>query len=164
MPCRRKAAAATIRGSPVRSSPSPVPSCAAELPEALHACGLALPEYVYHLVEAGEASGRLALSLRQAVEQMRYDQRVAAEMRSALIYPSILVVSGIAAVLLVFVFVVPQFSNLLEDGNELPLLAEAVLRTGVWCNENGWLLTGAFAAAASWVWRCGGNRPSAAGP
>ena len=116
--------------------------------EALHACGLALPEYVYHLVEAGEASGRLALSLRQAVEQMRYDQRVAAEMRSALIYPSILVVSGIAAVLLVFVFVVPQFSNLLEDGNDLPLLAEAVLRTGVWCNENGWLLTGALAAAA----------------
>ena len=115
--------------------------------EALHACGLALPEYVYHLVEAGEASGRLALSLRQAVEQMRYDQRVAAEMRSALIYPSILVVSGIAAVLLVFVFVVPQF-YLLEDGNELPFLAEAVLRTGVWCNENGWLLTGAFTAAA----------------
>ena len=116
--------------------------------EALHACGLALPEYVYHLVEAGEASGRLAQSLRRAVEQMRYDQRVAAEMRSALIYPSILIVSGIAAVLLVFVFVVPQFSNLLEDGNELPLLAEVVLRTGVWCNQNGWLLAGAFAAAA----------------
>ena len=116
--------------------------------EALHAGQLALPEYVYHLVEAGELSGRLAQSLRQAVEQMRYDQRMAAEMRSALIYPSILVVSGIAAVLLVFVFVVPQFSNLLDDGNELPLLSEAVLRTGVWFNENGWWLAGALAAAA----------------
>ena len=51
--------------------------------EALHAGQLALPEYVYHLVEAGELSGRLAQSLRQAVEQMRYDQRMAAEMRSA---------------------------------------------------------------------------------
>ena len=115
--------------------------------EALHAGGLALPEYVYHLVEAGELSGRLAQSLRQAVEQMRYDQRVAAEMRSALLYPSILVVSGIAAVLLVFVFVVPQFSNLLDDGNELPLLSEVVLRTGVWFNEHWWWLVGSLAAA-----------------
>ena len=117
------------------------------LREALHAGGLALPEYVYHLVEAGELSGRLAQSLRQAVEQMRYDQRVAAEMRGALLYPSILVVSGIAAVLLVFVFVVPQFSNLLDDGNELPLLSEVVLRSGVWFNEHWWWLVGALAAA-----------------
>ena len=116
--------------------------------EALRAGGFALPDYVYHLVEAGELSGRLAQSLRRAVEQMRYDQRVAAEMRSALLYPSILVVSGIAAVLLVFVFVVPQFSNLLEDGNELPLVSEAVLRVGVWFNAHWWWLVGALAGAA----------------
>ena len=119
------------------------------LREALRADEFALPEYVYHLVEAGELSGRLAQSLRQAVEQMRYDQRVAAEMRSALLYPSILVVSGIAAVLLVFVFVVPQFSNLLNDANELPLLSEAVLRAGVWFNEHWWWLVGALAAGAA---------------
>ena len=132
--------------------------------DALRAGGLALPEYVYHLVEAGELSGRLAQSLRQAVEQMRYDQRVAAEVRSALIYPSILVVSGIAAVLLVFVFVIPQFSNLLDDGNELPLLSEAVLRTGVWFNEHGWWLAGALAAAAALgatLWRQPGVRQRA---
>ena len=129
--------------------------------EALRAGGLALPEYLYHLVEAGELTGRLAQSLRQAVEQMRYEQRMAAEMRSALLYPSILVVSGIVAVLLVFVFVIPQFSNLLEDGNELPLLAEAVLRTGVWFNEHGGLLAGALAAAAAAgvvLWRQQGVR------
>ena len=128
--------------------------------EALRAGGLALPEYLYHLVEAGELTGRLARSLRQAVEQMRYEQRMAAEMRSALLYPSILVVSGIAAVLLVFVFVIPQFSNLLEDGNELPLLAEVVLRTGVWFNENVWLAAAPAAAAAAGValWRQPGSR------
>lgn len=129
--------------------------------EALRAGGLALPEYLYHLVEAGELTGGLARSLRQAVEQMRYEQRMAAEMRSALLYPSILVVSGVTAVLLVFVFVIPQFSNLLEDGNDLPLLAEAVLRTGVWFNENVWLAVAApVAAAAAGValWRQPGSR------
>ena len=117
--------------------------------EALRAGGLALPEYVYHLVEAGELSGRLAHSLRQAVEQMRYDQRVTAELRSALVYPAILAVSGVAAVLVVFVFVVPQFASLLNDENELPLISEAVLRIGVWFNVHGWWLVGALAGAAA---------------
>ena len=119
--------------------------------DSLHAGGLSLPRYVHHLVEAGEASGQLAQALRQAVEQMQYDQRVAADVRSALVYPAILVVSGFAAVLLVFVFVVPQFANLLDDADALPLLAEAVLRTGVWFNESGWLLAPVLAAAAALV-------------
>ena len=129
--------------------------------DALSASGLVFPAYFYHLVEAGELSGQLAQALRQAVEQMQYDQRMAAEMRNALIYPCILIVSGITAVLLVFVFVIPQFSNLLEDGNDLPLLAEAVLRTGAWLNDNGWLLAGALAAAAAagaTLWRRGDVR------
>jgi len=114
--------------------------------EALRGSGLKLPDYVFNLVEAGEMSGRLAQSLRQAVEQMEYDQRVAGDIRNALIYPSILIFSGIAAILLVFVFVVPQFSNLLEEGNDLPWLAELVLRTGVFFNDNsGWLFIGLIA-------------------
>ena len=119
--------------------------------ESLHAGELSLPHYVYYLVEAGELSGHLAQALRQAVMQMQYDQRTAADIRSALLYPAILIASGIAAVLLVFVFVIPQFSNLLEDASELPLLAEAVLRTGVWFNESGWLLAPVLAAAAAVV-------------
>ena len=115
--------------------------------DALRGAGLELPSYVHHLVEAGELSGRLAEALRRAVEQMQYDQRVAAELRSALLYPAILVVAGFAAVLLVFVFVIPQFSNLLEEANELPLLAEVVLRSGVWFNENAVLIAVAAVAA-----------------
>ena len=117
------------------------------LGEALRGSGLEVPHYVHHLVEAGELSGRLAEALRQAVEQMQYDQRMASEMRSALLYPSILIASGFTAVLLVFVFVIPQFSNLLEEAEELPLLAEVVLRTGVWFNENVWLFAGTLAGA-----------------
>ncbi len=116
--------------------------------QALRGSDLPLPDYVYQLAEAGEMSGRLPQSLREAVAQMQYDQRVAADIRSALTYPAILVVSGIAAVLLVFVFVVPNFANLLDEANDLPLLAEAVLRSGVWFNDNTWLLAGSVAAMA----------------
>ena len=115
--------------------------------EAIRASDLPLPDYVYHLVEAGEMSGRLPQSLREGVDQMTYDQRVTSEIRGALTYPAILVLSSIVAVVLVFVFVVPKFSNLLEGGNELPLFSEIVLRTGVWFNDNTWLIVGVAVAA-----------------
>lgn len=123
--------------------------------QALRAGNLPLPDYVYQLVEAGELSGRLPQSLREAVSQMEYDQRVAKDLRGALLYPAILIVGGIAAVAVVFTFAVPQFANLLEEADDLPLLARVVLATGVWFNANTVLLallaTGAvLALVAAW--------------
>ena len=109
---------------------------------ALRESGLPLPEYLFNLVEAGELSGQLANSLREAVAQMEYDQRVAGEFKNALTYPAILVLTGISAVLMIFIFVVPKFSNLLNGRNDLPWLAEFVLSAGVWFNNNTWLLLG----------------------
>ena len=108
--------------------------------QAMRGSDLPLPDYVFQLIEAGEMSGRLPHSLREAVDQMTYDQRVASDVRGALTYPAILVMSSIAAVMLVFVFVVPKFANLLEGDNDLPLFSEVVLRTGVWFNDNTWLI------------------------
>ena len=115
---------------------------------ALRGSDLPLPDYVHQLVEAGEMSGQLPQSLREAVSQMEYDQRVASDIRGALAYPAILLVSGIAAVAAVFVFVVPKFANLLDDENELHFLSEAILGAGVWFNDNTWLLAGIVVAAA----------------
>ena len=116
--------------------------------EALRASGLPLPDYVYQLVEAGELSGRLPQSLREAVDQLEYDQRVATDIKSALVYPSILIASGIGVVLLVFMVVVPEFANLLEDADDLHFLSEAVLRSGVWFNDNTWLVVAIVAGIA----------------
>ena len=116
--------------------------------EAMRESGLPLPDYVHQLVEAGELSGRLPQALREAVDQLEYDRRVAADVRAALVYPAILVAAGTAAVLLVFVFVVPNFANLLDDGGNLPLLSEAILRTGLWFNDNAGLLLGMLIAVA----------------
>ena len=116
--------------------------------EVLRASALPLPDYVYQLVEAGELRGRLAEALRGAVQQMEYDLKVASDIQGALAYPAVLVVAGIAAVLFVFTFVVPQFSNLLDSAADLPLLAAVVLNTGVWFNANFWLVVAAAAAVA----------------
>ena len=95
-----------------------------------------LPDYLYQLVAAGEVSGKLAGALKDSIEQMEYDQKIASEIRNALIYPSILIISGILAVLVMFVFVVPSFAGLLDKSEELPFLAYAVLSLGVWTNAH----------------------------
>lgn len=102
---------------------------------------LALPEYMMQLVHAGELTGQLPESLRSGLEQMEYDQKVAGELRNALIYPSVLVVSGVLAVLLIFVFVVPKFSGLLaKTDREIPWLGKTVLTLGTWVNAHWWLV------------------------
>lgn len=115
---------------------------------ALRASKLPLPEHLYHLVEAGELSGHLAESLTRAVEQMEYDRHVAAELRNALAYPAILVASCAAAVLAVFLFVVPEFVHLLEEDVEMPLVSQLVLGAGATFNDNRWLIGAILVAIA----------------
>lgn len=104
--------------------------------EAMKASQLPLPSYVLYLVKAGELSGKLGEALSDACEQMQYDIAVRNETRNALVYPLILVVSGILSVLMMFVYVVPSFTNLLEEAESLPWLAWAVLSAGDWANNN----------------------------
>lgn len=108
----------------------------ANLGSALTSNEVKLPPYFIQLIAAGEASGQLASAMRRGVEQMEYDLSVANDLRNALIYPSVLVLTGIGAVGLIFVFVVPKFANLLDGKQELPFLASAVLHTGMWLNQN----------------------------
>ena len=100
--------------------------------EALSQAGLALPDYLYQLVSAGELTGKLGQSLQTAMAQMEYEDRLRREMRNALTYPAILVFSGIAATLLVFIVVVPKFANLLKGKSaHIPLLSQWVIGTGM---------------------------------
>lgn len=99
---------------------------------------LSLPAYCHQLVAAGEQTGQLARSIRTAVTQLNYEMRVREEMRNALLYPALLVVSGILAVVVVFLVVVPKFANLLQ-GNQaelIPPLSRWVIGFGLLVKDN----------------------------
>lgn len=98
----------------------------------LTSSGLPLPEYVVQLAKAGELSGELGRALSDAARQLEYEHGLRTEMRNALIYPSVLVLAGTAAVALMFLFVVPKFATLLKRADDLPFLAWAVLAVGTW--------------------------------
>jgi len=104
---------------------------------ALRASELPLPEYFHQLVQAGEATGRLSDSLQGGVEQFEYDQRVQQEVRSALVYPLVLVGSGLGAVLIIFLWVVPRFGGLLtQHGDQMPPLSRMTIGFGVWLSDH----------------------------
>jgi len=114
--------------------------------KAIAQSSLPFPEYVSHLVSAGELSGELAVALRNASEQMNYDQAVRNEIRSALTYPMVLIASGVIAMLIIFFAVVPKFSHMLDGGKELPTLAWLVLSAGKYANDYPYVIFGSFGA------------------
>ena len=133
---------------------------------AFRASALPIPEYFHQLVQAGEATGRLPEALRSGVEQFDYDQRVTQEMKSALIYPAVLVCSGIAAVMIIFLWVVPRFGGLLtQHGDRMPALSRYTIGIGVWLSAHTWLVglvLLAFVLLARWLWRQLGAAPGQA--
>ena len=114
---------------------------------ALSDSGLALPGYVTQMTAAAEMTGKLAEALSDAATQMEYEERMRQEMRNALIYPAVLVFSGIGATLLTFLVVVPKFANMLKNSKaEIPALSVWVLHTGLFVKENLlWLALGTLA-------------------
>ena len=104
---------------------------------ALAADEVSVPDFLLQLARAGEQTGKLGQALESAAQQMEYEERVRQEMKSALIYPVILVISGISATLLVFIVVVPKFANMLKSTHsELPWISTAVLATGMFVKDN----------------------------
>lgn len=103
---------------------------------ALQEAQLELPDYVYQMVAASELTGKLAKALHDAATQMGYDERVRQETRNALVYPLVLIVTGVAATLFMFVVVVPKFAGLLKNRSDLPWISEVVLQLGMVVSQN----------------------------
>lgn len=109
----------------------------AKLSEALRRSGLALPPYVLALVEAGEASGALSAALNDAASQMDHERRIDQELRNALVYPAVLVTTGVLAVTVIFVGVVPRFASLLKSSRaDVPAFSRWLIESGLYVKQN----------------------------
>ncbi len=106
-----------------------------------------------NMVRAGEVSGTLTDTLRRLAEYLERSKSLRDSVISAMIYPAILVVLVIGALVLLLVFVVPQFVPIFEDsGQELPLPTRVILSAGNFLSNWWWVIV-AGVAAAIWWWR-----------
>lgn len=100
--------------------------------DALHAAlaahpGTFPPLYV-GLVRAGERSGTLAESFARLGRQLEREEQLRARLVSAAIYPLLLALVGVVAVLVLLLFVLPRFAELLTGaGAALPRSTQLLL-------------------------------------
>lgn len=100
-----------------------------------HAPGF--PDYLYAMARVGEASGRIAEVLKQAAEQMAYEDRLRRDFANAMTYPAFLLTAGLGAVAFIFTQVVPRFGAMIgEDRSRVPTVSRWVLSAGEYANAN----------------------------
>lgn len=125
-----------------------------------HALSQALGEhpafgrFYVNMVRAGEVGGVLDDVLARLAEYLERARALRETVVSALIYPAILLAVAVLSVVVLLVFVVPQFKELFADmGKALPLPTQIVIGAGEFLTGYWWLILGVLAIA---VW--GGRR------
>src|SRR5262249_17439372 len=83
------------------------------------------------LVRAGEAGGTLPEPLDRLANLLERERSLSASLRSALIYPALLVVAALGSIVLLLEYVLPQFTPIFEQaGAQLPASTRALMWLG----------------------------------
>jgi general secretion pathway protein F len=113
----------------------------AALSKALEAHPAVFSRFYVGMIRAGEAGGALGAVLARIGEFMERSQELKETVKSALIYPTILVLAAVTSVMLLLVFVVPQFSQMFEQsGKALPLATQIVIYAGDLLRQYWWAI------------------------
>lgn len=78
------------------------------------------PELMIHMIEAGEAGGMLETVLYRLAEQYEKDYRLNARLKSAMVYPAVVISVAAIVVAIILTFVMPTFTGLFKSMN-IPL-------------------------------------------
>lgn len=107
------------------------------LATALRLSSTSFNELYCNLVSAGEVSGALGDILKRQVKYLNTLAELKGKLATALIYPSFLVVSGIAVSAMFTFFLIPKLRRLVEStGGELPPIARLLLGAGDFMKAN----------------------------
>lgn len=99
------------------------------------------PPYLIRMSEIGEVSGNLDRVMTNLSDFYQRDAELRRKLRSALIYPVVLLVMMAAVIILLIVRVLPIFSEILTAfGGEMPGVSLALLNFGLFLGRNGWWL------------------------
>ena len=109
------------------------------LSQALDARRDIFSRFYVNIVRAGEAGGALGTVLQRLAETMERNKELRESVRSALIYPTILVFVAVASVMILLVFVVPQFeTTFAQAGKALPIPTQVVIAVGTFLRNWWW--------------------------
>lgn len=123
----------------------------ASLSAAMEARRGVFSRFYISMLRAGEAGGALDVVLERLSEFMERSRELRETVQSALIYPAILVAVAVLSVVVLLVWVVPQFSAMFESsGKALPLPTQIVIAAGDFVAHWWWALI--LGGAGLWWW------------
>ena len=123
------------------------------LSQALDARREVFSRFYVNIVRAGEAGGALASVLTRLADTMERNKELRETVKSALIYPVILIGVAITSVMILLVYVVPQFQQTFSQaGKALPLPTEAVIFAGTFLKKWWWAMIAFVVLVVLW-WR-----------
>ncbi|MGI6524704.1 MAG: type II secretion system F family protein [Bdellovibrionota bacterium] len=98
------------------------------LAEGLSKYPKAFDELFVNMVKAGESGGILDIILERLSVQLEKSMKLKREVKTAMIYPSVIVATAIIVTVVLLVFVIPTFAEMFEDfGSALPLPTRIVM-------------------------------------
>ncbi len=104
------------------------------------------------MVKAGEESGRLEHFLGQLSEILRRDLEIQSKVRSAMIYPAVMILVTVGIVSFMLIQVVPTFVEMYEGmGSELPAMTQAIVSLSDFLIKGGAVALVAAAAALTFL-------------
>ena len=109
------------------------------------------PALYVSMVKAGEASGQLPGVLERLVKHYERVLSAREKVSMAMVYPLIVALVGISAMIFMMVFVIPRFSAMFEElGGTLPLPTRILIGMSKGLLKYGWALAigGSFGVAA----------------
>jgi general secretion pathway protein F len=123
----------------------------AQFSQALEAQEGVFSRFYLNLVRAGELGGALDVTLERLSEYLERSKDLRDTVVTALIYPLLLLIVSVAALMVLLTFVVPQFQEMFASaGKELPLATRIVIAVAEGLRDYGWL--GAVLIVGGVVW------------
>ncbi len=107
------------------------------------------------LMSAGEASGRLDVMLSRLADYLEFRLTLRRKVRSALLYPAIVITTAMAVVIFMLVFIIPTFVEVFKElGVSLPLPTRILIKVSELVRGYWYLgLAGAGLAIGAHMWR-----------
>ena len=126
------------------------------LSQALDARRDVFSRFYVNIVRAGEAGGALGTVLARLAETMERNKELRDSVRSALIYPTILIFVAVASIMILLIYVVPQFqTTFAQAGKALPIPTQVVITIGTFLRNWWWAVIPGVALAIAWFRRRG---------
>ncbi len=114
----------------------------------------AFDELYVNMVTAGENGGILDIILERLAMQMEKSMKLKREVKTAMIYPAVVISAAVIVTAVLLIFVIPTFAELFADfGSSLPLPTQIVINMSNFVLANWFIIFGTMGALIAFFFK-----------